>query len=212
MEVNYFTILYWFCHTSTWICHRYTRVPHPELPSLLPPRTIPLGRKIFKEMRIPDHLACPLRNLHAGQKSNSQNRTWNNGLLQNLERSTSRLYNYHAAYLTYMQYISCEMSGWVKHKLESRLPGEISVTSGIKVLLFSRSVMSNSLQPHRWQHVRLPCPPPSPRACSNSRPLSQWCHPIISSSVISFSSCLQSLPASGYFLMSQLFASGGQSM
>ena len=111
-----------------------------------------------------------------------------------------------------MQYISCETSGWVKHKLESRLPGEISVTSGIKVLLFSRSVMSNSLQPHGWQHIRLPCPPPSPRACSNSHPLTQWCHPIISSPVISFSSCLQSLPASGYFLMSQLFASGGQSI
>ena len=44
MEVNYFTILYWFCHTSTWICHRYTRVPHLEPPSLLPPHTIPLGR------------------------------------------------------------------------------------------------------------------------------------------------------------------------
>ena len=61
------------------------------------------------------------------------------------------------------------------------------------------------------QHARLPCPSPSPRACSNSCPSSQWCHPTISSSVIPFSSCLQSFPASGSFLISQLFASGGQS-
>ena len=62
------------------------------------------------------------------------------------------------------------------------------------------------------QHARLPCFSPSPRACSNSYSLSQWCHPIISSFVIPFSSCLQSFPGSGSFLMSQLFASGGQSI
>ena len=72
--------------------------------------------------------------------------------------------------------------------------------------------MSNSLQPHGWQQARLPSPSPSPRACSNSCPLNQWCHPTISSSVIPFSSCLQSFPASGYFPMSQFFASGGQSI
>ena len=77
---------------------------------------------------------------------------------------------------------------------------------------FSRSVMSNSLQPHGLQHARLPCPSPSPRACSNSCPLSRWCHPTISSSVVPFSSCLQSFPASGSFLMSQFFAPGGQSI
>jgi len=65
--------------------------------------------------------------------------------------------------------------------------------------------------PHGLQHSRLPCPSPSPRACSNSRPLSQWCHPTILSSVILFSSCPQSFPASESFPMSQLFASGGQS-
>ena len=69
-----------------------------------------------------------------------------------------------------------------------------------------------SLQPHRLQHARLPCPSPSPRACSNSCPLNCWCHPTISSSVIPFSSCPQSLPASGSFPMSQLFAWGGQSI
>ena len=62
------------------------------------------------------------------------------------------------------------------------------------------------------QHARLPCPSSSPGTCSNSCPLSQWCHPAISSSLISFSSCLQSFPASGSFLMSQLFASGDQSI
>ena len=67
------------------------------------------------------------------------------------------------------------------------------------------------LQPHGLQHPRLPCPSPSPGAFSNSCPLSQWCHPIISSSVVPFS-CLQSFPLSGSFQMSQFFASGGQSI
>ena len=72
--------------------------------------------------------------------------------------------------------------------------------------------MSNSLQPHGQQHAKFSCPSPSPGVCSNSYPLSQWCHPTISSSVIPFSSCLQSCLASGSFLMSQFFASGGQSI
>ena len=66
--------------------------------------------------------------------------------------------------------------------------------------------------PHGLKHIRLPCPSPSPGACSNSCPLSQWCHPTISSSVIPFPSCLQSFPASGSFPISWLFASGGQSI
>ena len=78
-------------------------------------------------------------------------------------------------------------------------------------VLFSRSVMSDSLQPHELQHARLPCPSPTPRVHSNSHPLSQWCHPAISSSVVPFSSCPQFLPASEPFPMSQLFAWGGQS-
>ena len=76
---------------------------------------------------------------------------------------------------------------------------------------FSCSVMSDSLRPHGLQHARLPCPSPTPRAYSNSCPLSPWCHPTISSSVIPFSSRLQSFPASGSFQMSQFFTSGGQS-
>ena len=75
---------------------------------------------------------------------------------------------------------------------------------------FSRSVVSNSLQPHESQHVRPPCPSPTPGIHSDSCPLSQWCHPAISSFVVPFSSCPQSLPASGSFPMSQLFSWGGQ--
>ena len=70
--------------------------------------------------------------------------------------------------------------------------------------------MSNSLRPHGLQHARPPCPTPTPGACSNSCPLSRWCHPTMSSSVIPFSSCLQSFPASGSFPTSQLLASGDQ--
>ena len=72
--------------------------------------------------------------------------------------------------------------------------------------------MSYSFQPHGLQHARLPCPSPSPGACLNSCPLSRWYHPTISTSVIPFSSCLQSFPKSGYFLMSRIFTSGGQSI
>ena len=77
---------------------------------------------------------------------------------------------------------------------------------------FSRSVMFNSLWPHGLQHARLPCPSPAPTACSNSCPSSWWCHPAISSSVVPFSSCLQSFPASGSFPMSQFFTSDGQNI
>ena len=75
-------------------------------------------------------------------------------------------------------------------------------------VVISRSVMSDSLWPRGLQHAQLPCPSSTPRVCSNSCPLSQWCHPTISSSVIPFS-CLQLFPASGSFPVSQLFASGG---
>ena len=77
---------------------------------------------------------------------------------------------------------------------------------------FSCSVMSDSVQPHGLQHTRLPCSSPSRGVRSNSCPLSWWCHPTISSSVVPFFSWLQSFPASGFFQMSQFFASGGQSI
>ena len=77
---------------------------------------------------------------------------------------------------------------------------------------FSSSAVSDFLWPHGLQHARLPCPSPTPRVYSNSRSLSWWCHPTISCSVIPFSSHLQSFPASGSFLVSQFFISGGQSV
>ena len=94
------------------------------------------------------------------------------------------------------------------HSLFSSVPfSSVQVIS----VQFSHSVVSNSLRPHELQHVRPPCPSPAPRVHSNSRPLSQWCHPAISSSVVPFSSCPQSLPTSQSFPMSQLFTWGGQS-
>ena len=85
-------------------------------------------------------------------------------------------------------------------------------TDRVKFSQFSRSVVSDSLWPHEPQHARPPCPSPTPEVHPNPCPLSWWCHPTISSSVIPFSSSLQSFPASGSFQMSQLFTSGGQSI
>ena len=84
--------------------------------------------------------------------------------------------------------------------------------SKYNLLQFSCSVMSDSLQPYGLQHSRIPCPSRTPGACSNSHPSSWWCHPTISSSIMPFSSYLQSFPASGSFPMSQFFTSGGQSI
>ena len=100
-----------------------------------------------------------------------------------------------------------------------RVPMTVPVTDENKLLdktiissvKFSLSVVSDSLRPHGLQHARPPCPSPTPGAYSNSCPLSRWFHPIISSSVVPFSSCPQSFPESGSFPVSQFFASGGQS-
>ena len=88
----------------------------------------------------------------------------------------------------------------------------VFLSKGVQSIQLSRSVVFHSLQPHGLQYTRLPCPSPTPEACSNSCPLNRWCHPTISSSIIPFSSCLQSFPASGSFPMSQSFTSGGQSI
>ena len=85
----------------------------------------------------------------------------------------------------------------------------IRITSSVQ---FSCSVVSNSLQPHGLQHTRLPCPSPTPRAYSDSSPSSWWCEPTISSSIVTFSSRLQSFPAPGSFPVSQFFVSSGQSI
>ena len=90
--------------------------------------------------------------------------------------------------------------------------GVIETLNRSVFFLFSHSGMPDSSQPHGLQHARLHSPSPSPRACSNSCSLSQWCYPTISSSVVPFSSCLLSFPASKYFLMGQLFTSSGQNI
>ena len=89
---------------------------------------------------------------------------------------------------------------------------ERPVLAALPLLFFSCYVLSDSLQPHELQHTGLPCPSPTPGACSNSCPLSWWCHSTISSYVIPFFSCFQSFPASGSFLISRLCASSGHSI
>ena len=101
-----------------------------------------------------------------------------------------------------------EENMWRPHPLPA---WHVLLFSLVSLFLFSYSVISDSLPPHGLKHASLPCPSPSPGVCSNSCLLSWWCHRIISSSVILFSSCPQSFPASGSFPMSWLFASGGQS-
>ena len=95
------------------------------------------------------------------------------------------------------------------HLFFCRLSKELNYISSVQ---FCSSVMSDSLKPHESQHTRPPCSSPTARVHSNSCPSSRWCHPAISSSVVPFPSCPQSLPASGSFPMSQLFAWGGQSI
>ena len=90
--------------------------------------------------------------------------------------------------------------------------GFLKIHLSFSSVQFNCSVVSNSLQPHGLQHTKPPCPSPTPRACSNSRPSYRWCHPMISSSVIPFPSRLQFFPTSGSFPMSQFFTLGGQSI
>ena len=107
-----------------------------------------------------------------------------------------------------MPFLSCLLCGnW-----NTRMQIRIGLMQKSMEVQFSCSVVSNSLRPHESQHARPPCPSPTPGVHPNSCSLSRWCHPAISSSVIPFSSCPQSLPASGSFPMSQLFIWGGQSI
>ena len=107
------------------------------------------------------------------------------------------------------------MVSWVTKTLSWILPGpsrKANYGGKDRSVQFSCSVVSDSLWPHELQHSRPPCPSPIPGAYPNSCPLIQWCHPTISSSVVPFSSCLQSFPDSGSFQMSQIFTSGSQSI
>ena len=102
--------------------------------------------------------------------------------------------------------------GDCSHEIKRHLLLGRKVMTNLSSVQFSHSVVSVSLWPHELQHTRPPCPSPNPGVHSNLRPLSQWCHPAISSSVIPFTSCPQSLPKPGSFPMSLLFTSGGQSI
>ena len=118
----------------------------------------------------------------------------------------SSLFIYVVFQLSVSHHVSCKQA----LKLESSLPEYMFMS--FSSVQFSRSVMSDSLQPDESQHARPPCPSPTPGFHSNSCPSSWWCHPAISSSVFPFFSCPQSLPASESFPMSQLFAWSGQSI
>ena len=99
-----------------------------------------------------------------------------------------------------------------KHCISVKGQAQYSHSVQFSSVQFSRSVVSDSSQPHGLQHTRPPCLSPAPGVYSNLCPLSRWCHPTISSSVVPFSSRFQSFPATGFFQMSQLFTSGGQSI
>ena len=100
----------------------------------------------------------------------------------------------------------------MNHSDMKKQRGLWTVTPLFSSVQFSHSVMSDSLRPQRLEHTRLLYPSPTPRVYSYSWPLSRWCHPTVSSSVVPFSSCLQSFPASGSLQTSQFFTSGGQSI
>ena len=123
----------------------------------------------------------------------------------------------HSTLLAWESHWQRSLAATVHDVTKSRIQlGQLSMQACVSVefssVQFSRSFVSNSLWPHESQHARPPCPSPTPGVHSDSCPLSQWCHPAISSSVVPFSSCSQSLPASGSFPVSQLFAWGGQSI
>ena len=123
--------------------------------------------------------------------------------------------SFHSAHIAFMGSLSSAYQELIVFRfLSSHLHLHCDTASvwSASSVQFSRPVVSNSLQPPVLQHARLPCPSPAPRTCLNSCPSSWWCHPTISFSVVPFSSCLQSFPASGSFPVSQFFASGGQSI
>ena len=140
--------------------------------------------KILQETRIPDHLTCLLRYQYAGQEAT-------------IRKGYGKM--------DWFQIGKGVHQGCILSPCLFNLYSE-------SVSQFSHSVMSDSLRPNGLQHARPPCPSPTPEVYSNSCPLVQWYHPIISSSVVPFSSCLQSFPALGFSQMSQFFAPGGQSI
>ena len=124
------------------------------------------------------------------------------------------IWNFRKQFKVYFTWNICPMYNDNEVSLVKPSSNRVHHIKGIQTTFvqFSSSILSNSLWPHGLQHARHPCPWPIPGVYSNSSPFSQWCHPTISSSVIPFSSLLQSFPASGAFQMSQFFTSSGQSI
>ena len=120
--------------------------------------------------------------------------------------------NINIRYCSYYRYLKLKIKASLMRSNVSKSLLFLLIKCNISSVQFSRSVMSDFLWPHGLQHARLCCLPPTPGACSNWCPSRRWCHPTISCSVSPLSSCLQSFPASGSFLMSQFFTSGGQSI
>ena len=119
--------------------------------------------------------------------------------------------NIETLYTSYKSFF-CEVFSYLFISFPSGIPLNLYGLCTLGAVYFSRSVVSDSLRPYEPQHARLPCPSPTPGVHPNPCPLCRWCHPAISSSVVPFSSHLQSSPASGSFQISQLFPSGGQSV
>ena len=160
-------------------------------------------------MGIPDHLTCLLRNLYAGQeatvRTGHKTTDWfqiGKGVHQGCILSPC-LFNLYAEHIMRNAGLGLERLNWTDTVLVFFLCVQFSSVQSLS--------LADSSRPHELQHARPPCPSPTPGVHSDSRPLSQWCHPAISSSVIPFSSCPQPLRASESFPMSQLFTWGGQS-
>ena len=133
---------------------------------------------------------------------NTDGPEWHYSKWNESEREQQMLYD-----ITNMWNLKNTASEYNKKEADSHIESKLFTSGGggAGSVQISCSDVSDSLQPHGLQHTRLPCPPPTPRACWNSCPSSRWWHPTISSSVIPFSSCLQSFPASGSFPVSQVF-------
>ena len=126
-----------------------------------------------------------------------------------MSNKTSLFMLWHLCKTVMLGKIEGKRRGWRTMRWLNGITDPMDMFSSVQ---FSHSVVSNSLRPHEPQHTRPPCPSPTTGVHAKPRPLSRWCHPIISSSAVPFSSCSQTFLASGSFQMSQLFPSGGQSI
>ena len=190
----YFFICSGFCHTFKWNSHGFTCVPPPDPPSHLPLHPLPLHSEEFLTMILWLHLWSAINAILSPLYF-----WWSDSWTQRLDKIQIQLFCFGGLWLDYLvgtTYWKCVMPIHVS--------GVAALQHNVFFVVQSLGHVL-SLQPHGLQHTRLPCPSPSPGACSNSCPFSWWGHPTILSSVIPFSSCRQSFPASESFIMSWLF-------